>query len=255
MAQRLPNACNQLSPALQRVVQRFPITNDGDTLIDVLMDIAWPDDPDACPEREPALSKAEGPVLSKAEGPVLSKAEGGRKVKPFHRQKAGKMLLERGAGKDPTPVLRAIRERPEPSQSVSHHPEYPPDYILDPTKSCIYCSPSLGMKEGHEGDHRRDYEALAKARAEVQRMKDELGIKPDPNRPKIDISSYLPPKDWVPHPDQVRKEAAKFWADIELRLERQKQWPAIEERRRKKLAQIYPSHSDDEPSRSNPPDP
>ena len=37
------------------------ITNDGDTLIDVLMDIAWPDDPDACPEREPALSKAEGP--------------------------------------------------------------------------------------------------------------------------------------------------------------------------------------------------
>ena len=207
------------------------ITNDGDTLIDVLMDIAWPDDPDACPEREP----------------VLSKAEGSRKVKPFHRQKAGKMLLERGAGKDPTPVLRAIRERPEPSQSVSHHPEYPPDYILDPTKSCIYCSPSLGMKEGHEGDHRRDYEALAKARAEVQRMKDELGIKPDPNRPKIDISSYLPPKDWVPHPDQVRKEAAKFWADIELRLERQKQWPAIEERRRKKLAQIYPSHSEDAP--------
>ena len=215
------------------------ITNDGDTLIDVLMDIAWPDDPDACPEREP--------VLSKAEGPVLSKAEGGRKVKPFHRQKAGKMLLERGAGKDPTPVLRAVRERPEPSQSVSRHPEYPPDYILDPTKSCIYCSPSLGMKEGHEGDHRRDYEALAKARAEVQRMKDELGIKPDPNRPKIDISSYLPPKDWVPHPDQVRKEAAKFWADIELRLERQKQWPAIEERRRKKLAQIYPSHSEDAP--------
>ena len=33
------------------------ITNDGDTLIDVLMDIAWPDDPDACPEPEPALSK------------------------------------------------------------------------------------------------------------------------------------------------------------------------------------------------------
>ena len=24
MAQRLPNACNQLSPTLQRVVQRFP---------------------------------------------------------------------------------------------------------------------------------------------------------------------------------------------------------------------------------------
>ena len=207
------------------------ITNDGDTLIDVLMDIAWPDDPDACLEPEP----------------VLSKAEGGRKVKPFHRQKAGKMLLERGAGKDPTPSITVVQARPKPSQIASHHPDYPPDYVLDPTKSCIYCSPSLGMKEGHEGDHRRDYEALAKARAEVQRMKDELGIKPDPNRPKIDISSYLPPKDWVPHPDQVRKEAAKFWADIELRLERQKQWPAIEERRRKKLAERYPSFSEDEP--------
>ena len=95
------------------------ITNDGDTLIDVLMDIAWPDDPDACPEREPVLSKAEGPGLSKAEGPGLSKAEGGRKVKPFHRQKAGKMLLERGAGKDPTPVLRAIRERAQSPAKVS----------------------------------------------------------------------------------------------------------------------------------------
>ena len=41
------------------------------------------------------------------------------------------------------------------------------------------------------------------------------------------------------------EEAAKFRAEIKLRLERQKQWPEIEERRRKKLAQIYPSHSDD----------
>ena len=45
-----------------------------------------------------------------------------------------------------------------------------------------------------------------------------------------------------------KEEAAKFWADIELRIERQKQWPAIEERRRKKLERIYPSHSDDDDS-------
>ena len=40
--------------------------------------------------------------------------------------------------------------------------------------------------------------------------------------------------------------AAKLRADIKLRLERQKQWPEIEERRRQKLAQIYPSHTDGE---------
>ena len=55
----------------------------------------------------------------------------------------------------------------------------------------------------------------------------------------------------------VREEAAKFQEELDLRIERQKAWPAIEERRRKKLAQIYPSHSDDEPAEadSNPPDP
>ena len=44
------------------------------------------------------------------------------------------------------------------------------------------------------------------------------------------------------------EEDAKFRAGIALRAERRKKWPEIEERRRKKLAQIYPSHSDDGPS-------
>ena len=199
------------------------ITNDGDTLIDVLADIAWPDDP----------------------------LEPSRKVKPFHRNRAAKMLLERGAGRDPTPILTAVQSRPEPGQSIPPHPDYPPGYVLDPTKSCIYCSTSLGMKEGHEGEHRRDYEALAKARAEIQRMKDEGILTPDPNAPKIDITPYLPPKDWIPNPDVVREEAAKFREELDLRIERRKAWPAIEERRRKKLKQIYPSHSED----GDPPDP
>ena len=193
------------------------ITNDGDTLIDVLIEVAWPDDP-----LEPI-----------------------RKVKPFHRNRAAKMLLERGAGRDPTPILTAVQSRPEPGQSIPPHPDYPPGYVLDPTKSCIYCSTSLGMKEGHEGEHRRDYEALAKARAEIQRMKDEGILTPDPNAPKIDITPYLPPKDWIPNPDVVREEAAKFREELDLRIERRKAWPAIEERRRKKLAQTYPSHSED----------
>ena len=199
------------------------ITNDGDTLIDVLMDIAWPEDPS---------------------------------TKPFHRNKAGKMLLERGAGRGPTPSVTAFQARSEPSQSVSRHPDYPPSYVFDPTKSCIYCSQSLNMPEGHEGEHRIDYEGLAKAHAEVQRMKDELGIKPDPDAPKHRITVPEIPPEWIANNiDVIREEAAKFREELDLRLERQKQWPAIEERRRKKLAQIYPSHSDDEPSRSNPPDP
>ena len=193
----------------------FSITNDGDTLIDVLMDIAWADDPS---------------------------------VKPFHRNKAGRMLLDRGAGTDPTPVLRAVRERPEPSQSVSYHPDYPPGYIPDPTKDCIYCSPTLDMPEGHEGEHRFDEKVWDEIIAELKRMEDEGILTPDPNYvPRDDLHISMPPDDWVPHPDEVRKEAAEFWAEIDLRIERQKQWPEIEERRRKKLAQIYPSHTDGEP--------
>ena len=82
-------------------------------------------------------------------------------------------------------------------------------------------------------------------------MKDEGILTPDPTRPKIDISSYLPPDDWVPDPEESKREAAKFWEEVHLRLERQKNWPEIEERRRKKLAQTYPSHSNDD----DPPDP
>ena len=201
------------------------ITNDGDTLIDVLVDIAWADDPG---------------------------------VKPFHRNRAGKMLLERGAGTDPTPVLRTVRERPEPSQSVSHHPEYPPGYIPDPSKGCIYCSPSLDMPEGHEGEHRINHEGLAEAFAHTRRVMEEHGITPPDLSDIIEgkHSTYNNiPEDYIPNPDIVRKEAAEFWAKLELQEERRKQWPAIEERRRKKLAQMYPSHSDDMSADSDPPDP
>ena len=212
------------------------ITNDGDTLIDVLMDIAWPDDPDACPEPEP----------------VLSKAEGGRRVKPFHRQKAGKMLLERGAGRDLTPIITAVQPQFELSQNDEDYPDYPPGYVFDPTKDCIYCSQSLNMPEGHEGEHRFDHEGLAKALEEIQQKLDEQGITLDPNPPEFDYPISSPSKKWVANNiDLVREEAAKFEEELKLRIERQKAWPAIEERRRKKLAQIYPSHSDDD----DPPDP
>ena len=99
-------------------------------------------------------------------------------------------------------------------------------------------------------------EGLAKALEEIQQKLDEQGITLDPNPPEFDYPISSPSKKWVANNiDLVREEAAKFEEELKLRIERQKAWPAIEERRRKKLAQIYPSHSDDEPSRSNPPDP
>ena len=177
----------------------------------------------------------------------IARAEDNPKVTPYHRRRAVILLIDRSLGTDPTPVLRTVQERPEPGQSVPHNPEYPPGYIPDPTKRCIYCSPSLDMSEGHEGEHRIDHEGLAKAHAEVQRMLDEQGITRDPNPPKRDWHISSPSKEWVANNiDVIREEAAKFREELDLRIERQKAWPAIEERRRKKLAQIYPSHSDGE---------
>ena len=90
-----------------------------------------------------------------------------------------------------------------------------------------------------------DDEVWAKIEADLKRMEDEGILTPDPNGSPIDISNYRFPKDFDSTPYE-EEEAAAFKAEIELRLERQKQWPEIEERRRKKLAQIYPSHSDGE---------
>ena len=211
-----PDPFDEYPSTIQSIIRDhiISITNDGDTLIDVLVDIAWPEDPS---------------------------------TKPFHRNKAGKMLLERGAGTDPTPNVTTVRARMKPVLSDEDYPDYPPGYVFDPTKDCIYCSQSLNMPEGHEGEHRFDHEGMAKALDEVERMLEEQGITRDPNPPKIDWHISSPSKEWVANNiDLVREEAAKFQEELDLRIERRKAWPAIEERRRKKLAQIYPSHSEDD---------
>ena len=200
------------------------ITDGCRTLMTVLTDIcrAPDDDSKACPEQEPALS------LSK---PVLSKAEGGRRIKESHRVKAGQMLIDRLMGTDPNALRSALC--PECRRKWTTHPgshDHPvSDRKVSPGRQVRYVDP----------------EALAKARAEIQRMKDEGILTPDPNAPKRRITVPEIPEDFDVTP-YLKEEAAAFWADIELRLERQKQWPEIEERRRKKLAQIYPSHSEDD---------
>ena len=177
------------------------ITNDGETLVDTLMEIGYAD----------------------ADDPTVTSR---------HRSRAGRILVDRFMGTNPTALKNGVC--PECRKKWAAHPGSPAHPESDrkgpPVRQVRYVDPV----------------ALAEARAEIQRMKDEGILTPDPTRPKIDISSYLPPDDFDLTP-YAKEEAAAFLAEVNLRLERQKQWPEIEERRRKKLAQIYPSHSDDGP--------
>ena len=161
------------------------------------------------------------------------------KVKPYHRQRSATILVNRVLGTNPNAVHKAVC--PSCRRKWTAHPG---SHTVTEPKIAKARSPQVRYV---------DPEALAKARAEIQRMKDEGILTPYPrgSKPRITVPEIPEGFDVTPY----KEEAAKFWADIELTLERQKQWPAIEERRRKKLAQIYPSHSEDAPADSNPPDP
>ena len=52
----------------------------------------------------------------------IARAEDNPRVTPYHRRRATIILIDRALGTDPTPVLRAVQERPEPGQSVPHQP-------------------------------------------------------------------------------------------------------------------------------------
>ena len=129
----------------------------------------------------------------------IARAKDGPKAKSCHRARAARILIDRILGTNT--ALPRSAPRTEPAQVK---PYRRPVRYVDPV-------------------------ALAEARAEIQRMKDEGILTPDPTRPKIDISSYLPPDDFDLTP-YAKEEAAAFLAEVNLRLERQKQWPEIEER-------------------------
>ena len=222
LTQQSPEPLDPFS--IQATIQRhiLTITDNGLTLLASLAEIARAqDDPQACPEQEPALS------LPK---PVLTKAEGGRRIKTSHRRRAAQILIDRLAGTDPT--LSTTQSAPNADESGPAH-DGSHAHTEDPAKEEAGPSHVQSRPRSHGRGPR-----------EIQRMKDEGILTPDPNAKKIDITPYLPPDDFDLSP-YAKEEAAKFWANIELRYERQKAWPAIEERRRKKLEQIYPSHSDD----------
>ena len=132
--------------------------------------------------------------------------------------------------------------------------------LICPPDCTHHSAPAEGAAESMGADGGADEEPFDKEVwdgiiAELKQLEEDGVITPDPNPPKLNYTYCGPPDDYVIPPEVAAEEAAKFRADIALRVERQKKWPEIEERRRKKLAQIYPSHSDDTPSNSDPPDP
>ena len=156
-------------------------------------------------------------------------------VTPHLRSRADRILIDRLIGTDPNTLRSAVC--PDCRRKWTNH-----------TDSSDHTEHKPSMVEKVD-DPRSDEERLAAIEADLNKMIDKGILTPDPNASPIDISAYRMPKDFDITP-YAAEEAAAFKAEIELRIERQKQWPEIEERRRKKLEQIYPSHSDD----GDPPD-
>ena len=111
--------------------------------------------------------------------------------------------------------------------------------------------PERCAAESKDEEEPIDKEAWDRVIAELKELEKRYNLDPNRTIPRNKYSYYLPPEDYVIPPEVAAEEAAKFRAEIALRAERRKNWPKIEERRRKKLEQIYPSHSEDD---GDPPD-
>ena len=151
-------------------------------------------------------------------------------VIPSHRRRAATLLIDRALGTDPSRVLNGLcpscRRKWTTHPGSHNHPE-PSDVA------------------GETEEEPFDKEVWDGIIAELKQMEEDGTVTPDPDAPEVDMSAYDKWTDEEIAP-YAAEAAAKLWNDIELRLERQKQWPEIEERRRKKLAEVYPSHTDGE---------
>ena len=149
-------------------------------------------------------------------------------VKESHRVKAGQMLIDRLMGTNPALVQNLVcpdcRRKWTNHTDSSDHPGHSRD--ADSTDEETVPDPKW-------------LETLA----EIKRMEDEGEI------PTVEFDPFKPMYKWATD-EEVRpyaaESAAAFRAELELQAERRAMWPEIEERRRKKLAQIYPSHTDGE---------
>ena len=177
------------------------ITNDGETLVDTLMEIA---DADA------------------ADPTVTSR----------HRSRAVRILVDRFMGTNPTALKNGVC--PDCRRKWTTH-------------TCSPDHPDQSSVMAQVEEEPIDKEAWDRVIVELKEMEKRYNLDPNRSIPRNDYSHYLPPDDFDLTP--YLHEADAFRAKIALQAERRKKWPEIEERRRKKLAQIYPSHSegDDEP--------
>ena len=147
----------------------------------------------------------------------IARTEDDPKVTSYHRRRATGILIDRALGANPNALRNAVC----------------PD-------SSSQFEPSPIVEEEHIDD--KVWEEII---AEINQLEADGVITPDPNAPKIERSAYMKWTDEEIAP-YAEEAAARFDAKIALRVERQKAWPAIEERRRKKIEQIYPSHSEDD---------
>ena len=136
-----------------------------------------------------------------------------RRIKDSHRVTAGRMLIDRLMGMSPTPFTSAV------------HLEHSPD-------------------QAQVEEEPFDKELWDEIFTELKQKEEDGIITPDPNAPQVDSPIFRFPEDFDSAPYE-EEEAAKFRAEIALQVERRKKWPEFEEYRRKKLAQTYPSHSED----------
>ena len=172
------------------------ITNDGETLVDTLMEIA-----DADPDDLTVTSR--------------------------QRSRAIRILVDRFMGTNPTALKNGVC--PDCRRKWTTHPGSP-DH---PDQSSVVAQVE---------EEPIDKEAWDRVIVELKEMEKRYNLDPNRSIPRNDYSHYLPPDDFDLTP--YLHEADAFRAKIALQAERRKNWPEIEERRRKKLAQIYPSHSE-----------
>ena len=172
------------------------ITNDGETLVDTLMEIA-----DADPDDLTVTSR--------------------------QRSRAIRILVDRFMGTNPTALKNGVC--PDCRRKWTTHPGSP-DH---PEQSSVVAQVE---------EEPIDKEAWDRVIVELKEMEKRYNLDPNRSIPRNDYSHYLPPDDFDLTP--YLHEADAFRAKIALQAERRKNWPEIEERRRKKLAQIYPSHSE-----------
>ncbi len=135
----------------------------------------------------------------------IARAEDDPKITDHHRRRVSVMLLNRSLAANPSAAAQT-----DPDDDSDE------EFVPDP--------------------------AWVAAVNEVKRMEDE-GIIDD-----VEYDPFKPTNYWVPKEvvlPYAKEVAAKYMAELDLQAERRKAWPAIEERRRKKLARMYPSHSED----------